>query len=123
VCEDGFYSVNGLCQACGSQRKVVVTICFAVAVVALVFVVLLYLFVRPGADIDEAADSLKDQLNDGVKPTAFNPNMLSMRNFLNNTVRPPGSCMHAPTRRLVRHLTLIKSFICNDSWRGTSRRS
>lgn len=85
MCEPGFYQVNGYCTQCGNRRSIAVTLYLLLAVAILIFLVLLYAFVRPGNDIDEATDAIKDQVTDGPGPKAFAA--ANMRHFLSDTVR------------------------------------
>jgi len=86
ICEYGWYTVSGECQPCGPKRNLQITIGFAVAVVALAFFALLYFWVQPGSDIDDAANTIKEKFgDDGPGAKAFNAS-ISMRNFLSNSV-------------------------------------
>ena len=78
--------MSGDCQPCGPKRNLQITISFAAAVFSIAFFAFLYFWVRPGADIDEAAYTIKEKLgDDGPNAKTFNAG-LSMRNFLSNSV-------------------------------------
>lgn len=63
-----------------------VTLYLILSIAIAIFFGLLYAFVRPGNDIDEATDAIKDQVGEGPGARAFNPSV-TMRSFLDNTVR------------------------------------
>jgi hypothetical protein len=87
TCEPGYYDSNAECVPCGPKRRIQVTIALGLAMAVIAFLLLLYFFVRPGADIDDVVENVKDKMNDGPSGQAFNQS-LSMRYFLSNTVSP-----------------------------------
>lgn len=138
VCEPGFYQVNGYCTQCGNRRSIAVTLYLLLAVAILIFLVLLYAFVRPGNDIDEATDAIKDQVTDGPGPKAFAA--ANMRHFLSDTVRACSltaihPCMHALSPGSGCHMTVSPADSTTSclsvlrvprhyySWRGICRAS
>eukprot|EP00624_Nannochloropsis_granulata_P000650 evm.model.NODE_12539_length_10647_cov_21.244482.3 len=86
VCEAGYYGGgDGICKPCGSKRAIQITVFFALVFALIVFFVLLYLFVRPGADIDEAVGSVKETLMEGPGGKSFGRD-INMSYFLSNTL-------------------------------------
>jgi len=86
VCEEGFYGGgDGICKPCGSKRAIQITVFFALVFALIAFFVLLYLFVRPGADIDEAVGSVKESFMEGPGGKSFGRD-INMSYFLSNTL-------------------------------------
>ncbi|KAM3570220.1 hypothetical protein VYU27_007700 [Nannochloropsis oceanica] len=86
ICEAGYYSGgDGICKPCGSKRAIQITVFFAIMFALMVFFVLLYLFVRPGADIDEAVGSVKETFMEGPGGKSFGRD-INMSYFLSNTL-------------------------------------
>ena len=86
ICEEGFYGGGtGVCKPCGSKRAIQITVFFALSFALAAFFMLLYFFVRPGDDIDEAVGSIKERLLEGPGGKSFNRE-LNMSYFLSNTL-------------------------------------
>ncbi|TFJ84058.1 hypothetical protein NSK_004532 [Nannochloropsis salina CCMP1776] len=86
ICEDGFYGDGGgACNPCGSKRMIQTLVASVVLGAFLAFSIVLYFFVRPGTDIDEAVKSVQDSFLEGPGGRSFSRD-LNMSYFLSNSL-------------------------------------